>query len=156
MYVTEYAAEEGAAGGRSSQASRSRRRESDGRKNGSADRLRVVIADDVDQSRAGLRALLETCARIEIVGEAADGEAALKAVEASKPDVVLMDLRMPRMDGLEATRQLKARWPDVRVVLLTIYACRRHEAADAGVDAFVVKGSPAHVLFSAVGPEVAC
>lgn len=114
-------------------------------------RIRVLIVDDVDQSRAGLSALLETVSDVEVVGEARDGEQAVRLVADCRPDVVVMDLRMPGVDGLEATRVIKARWPHTRVVLLTIYACRRHDAAGAGADAFVVKGAPAPELLAAMG-----
>jgi YesN/AraC family two-component response regulator len=76
-------------------------------------RIRVLIADDRPSSRRGLRALLGVRSQIEIVGEAADGRQAVQLVEELQPDVVLMDVSMPVLDGLEATRLIKCRWPEV-------------------------------------------
>jgi len=83
--------------------------------------LRVLIADDHEVVREGMRMILEAESEFELVGEACDGVEALALVEQHEPDVVLMDLRMPRMDGLEALGQIRARWPSVAVVILTTY-----------------------------------
>ena len=87
-----------------------------------AARLRVVIADDQTSVRDGLVALLSTLADIEVVGAAGDGEAALEIIERESPDAVLMDLRMPGMDGIEATARLSRSHPDTAVVVLTTFA----------------------------------
>jgi DNA-binding NarL/FixJ family response regulator len=71
-------------------------------------------------------------------------------VEQCQPDVVLMDARMPVMDGLQATRLIKEQWPSVRVVVLTVYAARRADALASGADAFLVKGCPAEELLQAI------
>ncbi len=113
-------------------------------------RSRVLIADDRLWARAGLRALLATRRDIEVVGEAADGRVALALVEKLQPDVVLLDVRMPVLDGLEATRLIKARWPGIRVVVLTMYVAYRSEALAAGADRFLVKGGPSKELFEAI------
>ena len=111
---------------------------------------KVLIADDNAQARIGLRALLALRQEIELVGEAADGREAVEMVREYQPDVVLMDVRMPQMDGLEATRQIKDQWPQVRVVAVSMYASHRAEALDAGVEAFLVKGSPTGELLAAI------
>ena len=119
--------------------------------------IKVLIVDDNERARKALRALLATRetlgAEIEIVGEAADGREAVEKAEALRPDVVLMDAQMPRMDGLEATRQIKARCPAIRGVVVTMYVSHRAAAEAAGADAFLRKGGPAEELLSAIfGP----
>jgi len=111
---------------------------------------RVLIADDRPRSRSGLRAVLAVRPEIEIVGEAADGREAVRLVEEYRPDVVLMDAKMPVMDGVEATRLIKERWHKVRVVVLTIHASHRDDALAAGADAFLIKGCAAVDLFKAI------
>lgn len=113
-------------------------------------RIRVLIADDRPHSRNGLKALLVTQPEIEMVGEAADGREAVQLVEECRPDVVLMDARMPVMDGLEATRLIKDRWPEVKVIVLTMYRSYQADALAAGADAFLVKGCPAEELLEAI------
>lgn len=113
-------------------------------------RCRVLIADDNMRARSGLRGLLALCREIEVIGEAAGGLEAVDMVRDHQPDVVLMDVRMPQMDGLEATRQIKEQWPQVRVVAMSMYASHRAEALTAGAEAFVVKGSPSGELLAAI------
>jgi len=110
----------------------------------------VLIADDRPRSRDGLRALLATWPEVEVICEAADGREAVRLVGECRPDVVLMDVRMPAMDGLEATRLIKDRWPEAKVVVLTMYASYRADALAAGADAFLVKGCPADELLEAI------
>ena len=111
---------------------------------------RVLIADDRPRSRSGLRAVLAVRPEIEIVGEAADGQEALRLVEEHRPDVVLMDAKMPVMDGVEGTRLIKERWPEIRVVVLTIHATYEADALAAGADAFLIKGCAAEELLGAI------
>ena len=115
--------------------------------------IRVLIADDLFTSRNGLKALLATQLEIEIVGEAADGREAVELVEQCRPEVVLMDVRMPSMDGLQATRIIKDRWPEVKVIVLTMYSSHQAEALAAGADAFLVKGCSAEDLLEAILQE---
>jgi len=111
---------------------------------------RALIADDLTRSRQGLRAVLEMWPTVEVVCEAADGQEAVHFVEECRPDVVLMDARMPVMDGLEATRLIKERWPEVKVIVLTTYPEYQAHALAAGADAFLVKGCPAEELLRAI------
>jgi DNA-binding NarL/FixJ family response regulator len=83
--------------------------------------IRVMLVDDQRLMRDGLRTLLELEPDLEVAGEAGDGQTALATYEAVRPDVVLMDIRMPELDGVETTRRLCARWPEARVIILTTF-----------------------------------
>jgi YesN/AraC family two-component response regulator len=111
---------------------------------------RILIADDRPSSRNGLKALLATQAGIEIIGEAANGQEAVQIVLECLPDSVLMDVRMPVIDGLEAARIIKGRWPEVKVIMLSIYPSYQAEALAAGADAFLVKGCAADDLLEEI------
>jgi len=111
---------------------------------------RVLIVDDQTQTREGLKALLATAPAVQVVDQASDGKEAIDLVEKYRPDVVLMDAMMPVMNGLEATRRIKAEWPVIRVIVLTIHAGLKAEALAAGADTFLVKGCPAGELLDAI------
>lgn len=114
-------------------------------------RGRIVIADDRAPARAGLRALLAAMLPgVRVVAEAANGQEAVEFVERSCPGAVVLDVRMPGMDGLEATRIIKARWPAVGVVVVTMHPEHQSSAFAAGADAFVSKLDPPEVLISAL------
>jgi DNA-binding NarL/FixJ family response regulator len=113
-----------------------------------APRLRLLIADDQPLMRAGFRAVLEATGEMEVVGEAGDGEAAVELARALAPDVVLMDIRMPRMDGIEATRRLAGH----RVLILTTFGLDDYiiDALRAGASGFILKDVPTEELVRAV------
>jgi DNA-binding NarL/FixJ family response regulator len=111
---------------------------------------RVMIVDDRRRSREGLQALLATTPEVEVVCEAIDGNEAVRLAGEFQPDVVLMDVKMAGMDGLEATREIKRQHPDMRVILLTMYINHRQEALTAGADAFLIKGCPAEQLLDSI------
>ena len=113
--------------------------------------IRVLLVDDQALVRAGFRALIDSEEDLEVVGEASDGEEALERIGALRPDVVLMDIRMPRLDGIEATRRLAAdaRLGDVRLIILTTFETDAYvfEALRAGASGFLVKDTqPAELL----------
>ncbi len=112
--------------------------------------IRLIIVDDSLPARHGLCAILAESPGIEIVGEASQGLEALSLVEEVQPQAALMDVRMPVMDGVEAARRIKQRWPRTRVVLISMYADREDEALEAGADAFLVKGCQAEELVAAI------
>lgn len=103
---------------------------------------RLVIADDSPRARRGQCAILAYQPGINIIGEAADGEETIRLVETLQPDGVIMDVRMPGLDGLQATRLIKKRWPQIKVIVHSMYATYRDEALAAGADAFLMKGCP--------------
>jgi DNA-binding NarL/FixJ family response regulator len=112
----------------------------------------VLLVDDTAAVRESLRTLLGLAGGLEIVGEAADGLVAIRQAKELQPQVIVMDLEMPVLDGYEATRQIKRLCPACRVVALTIHAgpAQREAARAAGVDAFVAKGEPLAVLIEAI------
>ena len=113
---------------------------------------RVLIVDDVEQVRRDLRTALTLTGNIEIIGEAANGMEAVRLAESLKPDVILMDLEMPVMDGYEATRQVKSHCPSSRVVVLTVhdYESARVKVHESGVDAFLVKGASVESIVQSI------
>ena len=113
---------------------------------------RVLIADDQALVRAGFRKLLESDADIEVVGEAADGREAVDLARRLRPTLVLMDIRMPRLDGIEATRRLNADAEGTRVLILTTFGLDDYvyEALRAGASGFMLKDAPPEELLAAV------
>jgi DNA-binding NarL/FixJ family response regulator len=113
--------------------------------------VRVLICDDQWIVCEGLEAILEADAEIEVVGLASDGAEAVEAVRDLHPDVVLMDLKMPVMNGVEATRRIKMHQPDVKVLVLTTYGDEWVlDAVQAGADGYLLKGTPRARLVVAV------
>jgi len=112
------------------------------------EKVRVFLADDHALFRDGLRALLAGCEDIEVVGEAADGQEAVARVPAARPDVVLMDIAMPGLGGLEATLALRRLYPQARILVLTQYESREYVAR------FLKAGAAGYVLKRAGGAEL--
>ena len=111
--------------------------------------IRVALADDQALVRAGFRMIVESQPDMQVAGEAADGRAAVDLIRREKPDVVLMDIRMPHMDGLEATRQVVGM---TRVVILTTYELDEYvfDALSAGASGFLLKAAPPEDLIRAI------
>lgn len=116
------------------------------------DQIRVIIADDHTIVRSGVRLLLEAEQDIRVVAEAVDGQEALAMAETAQPDVVLMDITMPVMDGLEATRQIKRLCPQIQVLILTMHRSDDYffETLKAGASGYILKGAQASELIEAV------
>ena len=112
--------------------------------------VRVLIADDKRSARQGLKALLARIPEIEVVGEAANGQEAMEVTAVYHPDVVLMDIHMPKMDGLEATQHIKSQLPQVKIIILTIHPQYRQQALAAGADAFLLKDGTTELLWNNV------
>jgi len=114
--------------------------------------VRVLIADDQTLFRVGLARLLEEDERVKIVGQAGDGAEAVKLAGSLKPDVVLMDLKMPNLDGIEATRQIVAGHPGVKVLLLTTFEADNHviQALKAGASGYILKDSKPDSIVSSL------
>jgi two-component system response regulator NreC len=115
-------------------------------------RIRILLAEDHTLVRAGIRALLERQPDMEVVGEAADGQEAIKKVQKLRPDVVVMDIAMPGTTGLEATQCIKAESPDVGILILTMLEDERYffHSIQAGASGFIAKGALPDELLVAV------
>lgn len=114
--------------------------------------IRVLLADDQPLLRMGFRMVLEAHEGLQVVGEAADGREAVTAVADLNPDVIIMDVRMPGLDGIEATRQIVAARPDTRVLILTTFDIDEYavEGLKAGASGFLLKDVPPAELVSAI------
>ena len=114
--------------------------------------LRIVLADDHPVVRAGLRVLIDTIKDLEVVGDAADGAAALRETLLLRPDVVLMDVRMEGVDGVEATRRIRAAAPETAVLMLTMYDddATVFTAMQAGARGYLLKGATQEEIVAAV------
>ena len=115
-------------------------------------KIRILIVDDKAHVRQGLQTVLQLSDDFEIVGEACNGLEAIHAAEQLRPDVVLMDLEMPVLDGLEATRRIKEQHPEIGVVILTIHRSNdfREQADRVGSDAFVEKETSTTALVATI------
>ena len=110
--------------------------------------VRIILVDDEALIRQGLKILISMDPRIEVIAEAANGLEAIQAVEDLQPDIVLMDIRMPQMDGREATRVICERWPAVRVLILTTFSDMEHisQAMRYGAAGYLLKDSSPEVI----------
>jgi DNA-binding NarL/FixJ family response regulator len=114
--------------------------------------IRLLLVDDQTLIRRGLRALLKPETELEIIGEAEDGQAALAQIEALQPDLVLMDIRMPMMDGVAATRAISQRFPQVKVLILTTFDDTEYvsQALQCGAAGYLLKDTPVEELVQAI------
>lgn len=114
--------------------------------------IRVLIVDDHTMVRMGLKLCLSNYSQITVVGEAASGQEALRQIEAGQPQVVLMDLVMPEMGGIEVIRRVKARWPQIKVLALTSFSEDKHVTAaiDAGAAGYLLKDVEPWELVAAI------
>jgi len=114
--------------------------------------IRVLLADDHKLVRAGIRSLLARLPDVEVIAEASDGREAIRLVEQNPPQIVLMDLAMPDLNGLEATQYLTRTFPQVRVIILSIYADEEHvyQALRAGAAGYLLKGAATEELELAI------
>ncbi|MBV8079274.1 MAG: response regulator transcription factor [Actinobacteria bacterium] len=117
-----------------------------------ADEITALIVDDHEVVREGLRLTLSRAPHIRIVGEAGDGASAIELALRRRPDVVVMDVRMPEMDGLEATRSLTDQAPDMKVLIFTAYSERSllSRAFDSGATGYILKEAPHETLVKAI------
>lgn len=113
---------------------------------------KILIAEDHTILREGLKALLLTSKDLEIVGEADDGRKAVQLAEKLFPDLILMDLSMPRMDGMEAIREIKKRWPQIKVLALTVHKTEEYVLSTlrAGVDGYLLKDATHQEMMTAI------
>ena len=116
------------------------------------DKIRVLLAEDHTIVREGLRSLLEATGRVEVVGEADNGRSAVEIARELRPDVAIVDVSMPELDGVEATRQIKRAAPQVRVIVLTMHSAEVYmkEVFRAGASGYLVKKTAARDLLMAV------
>ena len=116
------------------------------------DKTRVLLAEDHTIVRKGLRSLLDKETGIKVVGEAEDGREAIAKAEELHPDVVVMDIAMPGLNGLEATRQIKKRFPDIKIIILTMHTNKEYvsQTLKAGASGYLVKKAAPDELISAI------
>ena len=112
--------------------------------------LHILIVDDQQRARRSVKALLETRFNLVDTCEAVNGSEAIRCAEECKPDLVLMDARMSGIDGIEATRIIKTKWPGLPVIMLSMYSEYRAAALAAGANAFLIKGESPEKLLAVV------
>jgi DNA-binding NarL/FixJ family response regulator len=110
----------------------------------------IMIVDDTPRARQALAAFLSLKVGIQNIAQASNGMEAIKSIKSHLPKIILMDVQMPIMDGLEATRIIKKCWPTIKIVILTMYPYYRPDASAAGADAFLVKDCSGNELVSTI------
>jgi DNA-binding NarL/FixJ family response regulator len=108
--------------------------------------MRILIVDDQPRARQSMKAWLQAGGQFNEIHEATNGEEAIRLIESLQPEVVIMDARMPVIDGLEATKRIKVTWPQVKIIILSMYLDLQLQALSAGADAFVCKSDPPEKL----------
>ncbi len=118
------------------------------------DTIKIILADDHQIFRKGLKSLFSEKENIEVLAEADNGNEALEAARKYKPEIVIMDIAMPKMDGIAATRQIRDRFPDTEVVILSMHAKKAYidQVLKAGAKGYVLKDSDEESLLSAINP----
>lgn len=111
---------------------------------------KIMLVEDNIRARCALKALISQQEGIIVIAEASNGQEAIRNIEKEIPDIVLMDMRMPVMDGLEATKIIKARWPQIKIVILSMYADCQSDVLSAGADSFLAKGCNLEMLESII------
>jgi YesN/AraC family two-component response regulator len=111
---------------------------------------KIMVVEDSSRARSALAAFMSLQVGVQITAEASNGLEAISKIKNCPPDIVLMDMQMPVMDGLEATKIIKKRWPWVKIIALTMYQNYQSEALSAGADAFLLKGCSVAKLISTV------
>jgi DNA-binding NarL/FixJ family response regulator len=109
-----------------------------------------MIVEDNPHARQALKAVMSMQAGIKVTGDASNGQEAINIIEELPPDLVLMDMRMPVMDGLETTKIIKQNWPQIKIIILTIHSECQSELLSAGADAFLIKGCPTNKMMSSI------
>lgn len=114
--------------------------------------IKIMLVDDHDMVRTGLRSFLETQPNLEVVAEANNGREALNLIKDTQPDIVLMDITMPDMDGMEATKKLKKMYPNCQVLVLTVHSDKQYfmKMLEAGASGYITKQAAADELISAI------
>jgi YesN/AraC family two-component response regulator len=112
--------------------------------------INIMLVEDNIHARHALKALISQQEGINVIAEASNGQEAICKIEAQIPVLMIMDMRMPVMDGLEATKIIKARWPQIKIIILSMYADRQADVLSAGADSFLAKGCSIDVIASIV------
>jgi DNA-binding NarL/FixJ family response regulator len=112
--------------------------------------IRVLITDDQPRARQSLRALLATLPQTLEISEAVNGREAIDAIEAFKPDLVILDVRMPVMDGLEATLTIKEHWPETKIIIYSMYPEYSGTSLKSGAELFINKSDPPEKLLTEI------